>query len=272
MSPRPVLLATLLTALLTTGCLNVGSKPDIVVVHRCKDVNFDDLSGYFARLEGAQNISTKHRFEARKSAEALELYYVPGTHERYVVRSDGAGPDRVTLTEVGASGRARQLKGTITKDCRVQLEDGWSSGGAFTAIPGATYTFAPFPSASRFDFEPCTERLYLDTAARSEGAAKKSKAPGDTVPVTYRSNTLVAAWGPRTELGPGCKPVLHIWSNGEAEVMTDLEDSGAGSTVHWKFELSNDYVGPRAVSMRRYAECSGAKRLLGVACARYEVK
>lgn len=262
----------LLGALLLAGCSNVGPQPEIVVVHRCKDVNFDDLTGYFARLEGAQNISTRDRFEARRDGAALELRYVPGNHERFVLRSDGAGPDRVLFTEVGARGRSRQIKGTITNKCRVQLEDGWLAGGSFTAIPDGTHVFAPFPSASRFDYEPCTERLYLDGAARSEGAAKKSKPPGDTVPITRRSTTLVAAWAPRSELGPGCKPTVQIWSNGEAEVMADVEDAGRGSTVHWSYQLSNDYVGARAVSMRRYAECGGAKKLLGVACARYEVK
>ncbi len=262
----------LLTALLLAGCSNVGTKPEVIVVHRCKDVNFADLSGYFARLEGANNISTKHRFHATQGPSGLELRYVPGTHERYALRSDGAGPDRVTFTEVGASGRARTVKGIITAECRVQLDDGWSSGGSFAAIPDGSHTFAPFPTASRFDYEPCTERLYLDGAARSEASAKKAKPPGDTMPVTRRSSTLVGTWASRSELGPGCKPKVHIWSNGEADVMDDLDDSGKGSRIHWAYKLSNDYVGPRAVSMRRYAECGGAKQLLGVACAQYEVK
>jgi hypothetical protein len=262
----------LLIAALLAGCSNVGSKPQVVVVHRCKDVNFNDLAGPFARLEGASNVTTKYRFEANRGASGLELRYVPGNHERYVLRSDGAGPDRVTFTEVGASGRARMLQGTITKDCRVELADGWSQGGSFSPIPDGSHTFVPFPSASRLDYEPCTERLYLDGDARSEAAAKKAAPVGDTAPVTRRSSTLVAAFGPRSEVPAGCKASVHVWANGEAEVMTDLEDDGQGDRIRWSQELSNDFIGLRAVSLRRYAECGGDKTLLGVACAQYEVK
>jgi hypothetical protein len=257
-------------ALFAAGCGSVGQKPEIVVVHRCKDVNFNDLSGHFARLEGKNNISTKYRFEAIKGGAALELRYVPGDHKPIVLRSDSAGPDRVTFTQVG--GRGITVEGTINQECRVELDAGPAKDATAASGPHGTHTFAPFESASRLDYEPCTERLYTDGAARSESASKKAKPVTDVLPVTRRSQTTVAAWGPRSELAAGCKPVVHIWSNGEAEVMTDLEESGKGSTVHWKYTLSNDFVGSRAISLRRYAECDGAKKLLGVACAQYEVK
>ncbi len=267
----PLRLLLLFLALLA-GCSNVGSKPEIVIVHRCKDVNFKDLAGHFARLEGASNVSTKFRFEAVQAGGVLEIRYVPGNHERYLLRSDGAGPDRVTFTQTGATGRQRQIKGTINNECRVELEDGWASGGSFTPIAEGKRTFVPFEPASRLDYELCTERLYLDGDARNEAAAKKAAPLGDDVPTTRRSSTQVAAFAPRSELEAGCKPVLNIWANGEAEVMADLEDDGKGPSLRWSHELSNDFIGARAISLRRYAECGGQKKLLGVACAQYEVK
>lgn len=265
MSVRPLLIAVLMI----TACGEVAPQPEIVVVHRCKDVNFEDLDGYFARLEGGSNVSTKHRFQATQGGAALEIRHVAGDHAAVRYRSDGAGPDRVLFTEVGGK---RALKGTITNECRVQLDAGTAQGGAFTPSADSSHTFVPFEPAARLDYEPCTERLFLDAAARSQKASKKAKPVGDVLPVTRRSETTVGAWSPRSELGAGCKPVIHIWSNGEAEVMTDLEDPGKGDTIHWTYPLANDYVGTRAVSVRRYADCAGQKKLLGVACAQYEVK
>ena len=191
-----------------------------------------------------------------------------GDQRPVLLRSDGAGPDRVTFTAPGA-GRVRQMKGTITPDCRVQLEDGWLAGSQWTAVPDASYTFVPFGDATRLDYEPCTERLYRDAEGKSWAAAKRSQDPGDAVPVTRRSSTDIAAFGAGP--GPGCKAIVNVWVNGEAEVQDSIE-VGSGPNARWHYRLDNGYVGTQAVSMRRYEECSGAKRLLGVACATYEVK
>ncbi len=258
----------LLTLLLLTACPATTSTPEVIVVHRCKDVNFDDLAGAFAKLEGGKNVTTKSRLLASRGASGLELAFVGKDQRPVRLSSDGAGPDRVTLTEAG-SGRVRQMKGTITQDCRVQLEDGWLAGGSWTAVPDATYTFVPFGDAARLDYEPCTERLYRDGDAKNHAAAKRSEDPGDTIPVTRRSWTDVAAFG--SGPAPRCKALVNVWVNGEAEVQDTIE-VGSGPNARWHYRLDNGYVGTQAVSMRRYEECSGSKKLLGVACATYEVK
>jgi hypothetical protein len=256
----------LLLPLLAVGCPT--SEPVVTVVQRCGDLNFDALDGYFGRIRTGNAIDSKYRLHAYSKDGATWVDWVPGGTQAYRMRGTRTGPEAMFLEE--AAGDHRVELG-LSKECRLTLVDGEGKGPAFRPGPEGPMVLAPFPDLARRDFEPCTERLYLGADAKSAAAANKAPPVAQKVPVIKRSETPIAVFTPRSALPAGCTAQVSLYANGEAESLKQPVDS-SGDTISWSLLRSNDFLGLQSLSLRRHAVCEDGERLLGVACAQYEVQ
>jgi len=250
-----------------TGC-PAAPEPTVTVVHRCGDLNFDALQGLFGRLEGKTGINSKFRLKALTEGDKPAVHYVGGDDRG--VRFVGSRTGNETFDFDAVEGN-RRLQLGLSSDCRLTVADGNVLNGAFQARPGGEMQFAPFGDLARLDFEPCTGRLFVGAAAKSEAASKKAGPEGE-VPSFKSDSTRLGAWGPKSELAAGCEPRISVYVNGEAEVLEDPLDAQSGDRIAWTTKIENNYVGRQNVSLHRLAVCDGVARVLGAACATYEVK
>ena len=267
---RFVRLLCLLT--LVTGCSS-SVEQHSVVLHRCGDLNFDQLSGSFGRLDGEQSINSKFRILFTRSSDRLDAKFVAGGHERFALQGRRTGNESMEFVEAGTAGtKRRRLKVRLNAQCRLSIEDGWISGSPESSReidhPSDPYTFVAF-DLLRLDFEPCTERLAVGRAARS---AKPGKTIGlEELPLIKSDSVPLAQWSPRPSLPQGCTAQLDLWVNGEAEALDVPIEVGSG-TIHWRFDYETRFLGKKGLAMHRIAKCANDKQLLGVACANIDVR
>ena len=270
--------ALLLLAVLLAACSSGEVQQTVTVYHRCGDLNFEALSGDFGRLDGGSSVNSRFRVRFAREGERQLAKYVGANVERYLLEGSKTGPETMTFDEVGgpldAQGRSRRIKASLTSDCRIQLEQFWVRGGneSKTPIGQTSETYVKYLELDRLDFEPCTEPLYLRGAAR-----KKDKATGGTIrpasPTSVTEDSLpVGTFSPASELGPGCRPLIDLWVDGEAVAVDAAVDPAEGDSVHWFYEFDTDYLGVRHLALHRKAVCADATELLGVACTEIEVK
>lgn len=274
MTVRPLLLA--LGALSLAGCIEMpagGNQPQVTVRHRCGDTNFDDLNGTYGKMQGENGINPKFRVSFATVEGKLTGKWVPGGHDRYGTEGTKTGNDTAVFTEPGSGTRWRAWV-TISNDCRLEVTTGTVDGsGAETKSPEPAVRFASFPDLANRDFEPCTERLYYGRAARSWSSAKGSKAPTGT-PVVRTSDMTIAAFGPKGEVGPGCKASFDVWTDGQAMDAKGVETvEESGDKLRWHMPYTNDYMGKHGIALHRKVQCEGGEeKLVGVACVEIEVK
>ena len=265
-----------LATLLGTACgveMPGNQQPQVIVRHRCGDVNFKDLTGYFGKLQGENGVNSK--FRARFAAEdgKLKAWWVPGGFEPTYYEGVKKSEDEAVFTEPG-SGTRKRVWATITDDCRVEAQFGTVDGsGVETKNPATPDKYVPFEDLKSRDFEPCTETLFYGRAAKSHSAAKAYKKP-EAPPVVRSSNMPVAAWGPAGEVGPGCTATFDLWTDGKSmEVIAAETVEEKDGMLRWHHPYENDYLGVHGVSMHRKVKCAGGEeKLLGVACLQVEVK
>jgi hypothetical protein len=274
MSPRPILVA-FGALLLLPGCIDVptSSAPQVTVRHRCGDTNFNDLSGTYGKMQGENGINAKYRVLFETVDGALGAKWVTGGHDRHGLQGVKSDDDHAVFTETG-TGRRVRIWATITNDCRIEAQTGWVDGsGAEEKSPEPAAKYAAFPDLANRDFEPCTERLYFGGTARSWSKAKASKAPKGT-PSVRSSEMTIAAFGPKGEVGPGCRGTFDVWTDGQGMDAIGVETvEASGDKVRWHMSYTNDYVGKHGIAMHRKVKCEGGEEtLVGVACVEIEVK
>ena len=267
---------TVMTAL-GAGCgieMPTGSQqPEVIVRHRCGDVNFNDLNGTFGKLQGENGVNSKFRVKFEKDGNKLRGFWVPGGLQAFAMDAVVKDADSAVFTEAG-SGERRRIWASVTSDCRLEAQLGTvRSDGSETKGPAPADKYVPFPELANRDYEPCTEQLYFGASSKSYTASKKSK-PYDKPPVVRSSNMPVAAWGPVGEVGPGCTALFDLWTDGQSmEIIGGKTVEEKGGMLRWYHPYENDFLGLHGVSMHRKVKCEGADaKLLGVACLQVEVK
>ncbi len=251
----------------------VGQQPQVIVRHRCGDINFDDLSGTFGKLQGENGVNSKFRVKFGSEGGNLTARWVPGGFEVVALQGAKQDADHAVFTEAGSGERTR-VWAEITTDCRIEAAFGTVRADgteARSAVPADKYV--PFPELANRDYEPCTEQLHTGQAARSYSAAKGAKKPG-TPPVVRSSNMPVAAWSSKGEVGPGCTGVFDLWTDGQSvEILNADTVEDKDGMLRWHYPYENDFLGLHGVAMHRKVKCEGSEvRLLGVACLSVEVK
>ena len=277
--PRPLGIASVaLASMLFAACGDrAPTEPVVTVYHRCGDTNFDALEGWFGRLEGDTGVNSRWRVRFDREGEAVTLKWVGGNAERYLLDGARTGNETMTFDEVGGpldrGGAARRIKASLTSDCRLQLDHFDVKGGREEAREAADglNLFVPYPELQRLDFEPCTEPLYLRGAAKSA-----SKATGGSmrpaVPTSVKEDTLpVGAFSPSSQIGPGCRPVIDLFVNGEAEMADMVLDKASGGTQSWRVDYEIGFIGEQHLALHRKLACGEETTLLGVACTVIEV-
>lgn len=243
-----------------------------MVLNRCGDLNMNDLSGTFGRLDGEQSINSKFRILFAKTGDVVQAKFVAGGDERFSMTGRRTGNESMDFVEIGSANKKRRLKVSLNAQCRLTAEDGWvsGSGDALREIdhPSDPYTFVPF-DLKRLDFEPCTERLALGKPARGAKPGKLSAA--DEVPVITADSLSLAQWSARSSLPEGCTAQIDLWVNGEAEAI-EFPVEAKGDPIHWRFDYETRFLGKKGLALHRIAKCANNKQLLGVACASIEVK
>lgn len=272
----PIFVLTVVTAL-GAGCgieMPTGSQqPQVIVRHRCGDVNFNELTGTFGKLQGENGVNSKFRVKFTKDGDKLTGYWVPGGLQAFAMDAVTNDADSAIFTGAG-SGERRRVWASITPDCRLEAQFGTvKADGSETRDAAPADKYVPFPELANRDYEPCTERLYFGAGAKSHGAAKKSKS-ADSPPVVRSSNMPVAAWGPAGEVGPGCIALFDLWTDGQAmEIIGGKTVEEKDGMLRWYHAYENDFLGLHGISMHRKVKCEGADpKLLGVACLQVEVK
>ncbi|MCO4770321.1 MAG: hypothetical protein KDA24_09850 [Deltaproteobacteria bacterium] len=267
----------LLGAVLFGAACNVempgADKPQVIVRHRCGDVNFKDLNGYFGKLQGENGVNSKFRVQFGSADGKLTARWAPGGFDVTAYEGTKTGEDTAVFTEVG-SGERKRVWATITNDCRIEAQMGTVSGdGTEAKSPIPADKYVPFEDLKSRDFEPCTEVLYTGRAAKSHSSAKSYKKPA-TPPVVRSSNMPVAAWGPTGEVGPGCTAHFDLWTDGKSmEVIGAETVEERDGMLRWHHPYENDFLGLHGVAMHRKVKCNGGEaKLLGVACLQVEVK
>lgn len=274
MTLRSILVA-LSAVLLAPGCIDIptGDAPEVIVRHRCGDTDFKDLNGTYGKMQGENGINAKYRVRFATTDGQLTAKWVSGGHDRYGLVGVREDIDHAVFTEAG-SGRRVRVWATITNDCRIEAQTGWVDGsGAEERSPEPPIKYAAFPGLENRDYEPCTERLYYGREAKSWSAAKASQAPKGTPTVRSKEMTI-AAFGPKGEVGPGCKAAFDVWTDGQGMDAVGLETvEESGDKLRYSMLYTNDYVGKHGIALHRKAKCEGGDvQLLGVACVEIEVK
>ncbi len=268
--------AALLAIAALSGCnieMPASEQAQVIVRHRCGDTNFNDLNGYFGKLQGENGVNSKFRARFVTEGDVIKGYWVPGTFEPIGTEGKKVDDDHAVFTETGSGERVR-IWATITNDCRIEAKFGTvDASGAETKGAAPADKYVPFPDLKSRDFEPCTEQLYYGSASKSHAAAKKYKKP-EAPPVVRSSNMPVAAWGPSGEVGPGCTAMFDLWTDGKSmEVINAETVEEKDGMLRWYHPYENDYLGVHGVAMHRKVKCAGGEEtLLGVACLQVEVK
>ncbi len=264
-----------------TACSGEGSDtgPVVTVYHRCGDLNFDTLEGYYGRLEGETGVNSRYRvrFE-RAGADGVTLKYVGNNAERYLLSGSRTGNETMTFDETGTpadpSGARRRFKASMTTDCRLQLDPFEVRGAGEKAVEGGSELskFVPLSELQRLDFEPCTEPAYIRSAAKTASKAKDGLIRPTTPPVVKADMLPVGTFGPTSEVPAGCTPVVDLYSNGEAEVSDMRIGDASKGQYNWRVDFDVSFVGVTHLALHRKAMCGEEAQLLGVACTVIEVQ
>jgi hypothetical protein len=277
--PGLILLAlSLALPALLQGCPAGEVQQTVTVYNRCGDLNFEDLKGDFGRLDGGSSINGKFRIRFTSVGGPITAKYVGGEVERFALRGTKTGAETMTFDEIGgpvdASGRKRRIKASLTTDCRLQLEHSWVRGETESKVPAQAgpESYVRYLELDRLDFEPCSEPLYLRSAAK-----QRDKATGGTIrpaapaPVT-EDRLPMGAFSPASEIAAGCRPTLDVWLDGEAVAIDAGVDPAEGGFIHWLYEYETQYLGVHHVAMHRKSVCDAGTEILGVACTEIEIK
>lgn len=270
--------ALALLVLLLAACPAGEVQQTVTVYHRCGDLNFEALNGDFGRLDGGSSVNGRHRVRFSKRGEEQLAKYVAGNVERYLLKGSRTGSETMDFDEVGGprdpSGRSFRLKASLTQDCRIQLEQHWVRGQTEAKIPAGqtSETYVKYLELDRLDFEPCTEPLYLRGAAKSRDKATGGLIRPATPTVVTEDSVALGTFGPASELGAGCRPLIDLWVDGEAVAVDAAVEPAEGDHVHWLYDHSTDYMGVHHLALHRKVACADSTELLGVACTEIEVK
>jgi len=274
---RTGLLLLLSVALSACGSGEPATGPVVTVYHRCGDLNFDLLEGYYGRLEGDSGVNSRWRLRFERDGDAVTLKYVGGNAERTLLAGTRTGNETMTFDEVGGpadpSGAKRRMKASMTTDCRLQLDQFAVRGAGEQPVEGgeAPNRFVPLSELQRLDFEPCTEPVYTGAAAKSASRAKDGLIRPSTPPVVRSDVLPVGTFGPASEVPSGCTPVVDLYVNGEAEVADLPIGDASGGQLNWRVDFDVSYVGVQHLALHRKAICGEQAQLLGVACTVIEV-
>lgn len=266
-------LASLVLALGTLTACGPSEPPQVIVRHRCGDVNFGKIDGVFGKLQGENGVNGKFRVKFERRGEDLYALWVPGGFGAHELKAAVESDDVAVFTETGSGERLR-MKASISNDCRVEVKKATvSASGSETESAEPAEKYVPFPDLVNRDFEPCTETLYTGAAAKSWSAAQRFQVP-DEPPVTRSSNMPVAAWSSKDEVGPGCEASFDLWTDGQSmEVVGGKTVEEKDGRLRWYHPYENDFLGLHGVAMHRKVSCPGQEpKLLGVACLQVEVK
>jgi len=247
------------------GCPN--NEPVVTVVHRCGDVNFTDLSGTFGRIQAENNINPKFRIKFSTENGEISGKFVLGGFERWAMVGSPAGHEQMTFQETGGD---RFIKAGLNDDCRLTVEPGRKDGGKEVMDPGEPLIFAPFGEIANYDYEPCSEPLFIQAGAKRKVRAKPPK--DGEVPAIRASSMPVGAWSKKSDLPAGCDPIFDLYLDGEGDAYNVATVEEKGDDLNWGMDVDNRYLGVHGLAMHRYAKCADGRKLLGVACIEVEVK
>ena len=272
------LLAVLALSSLTACGSGGDAGPTVTIYQRCGDLQFDSLEGWFGRLDNETGINSRWRVRFDRAGDQVMARWVGGNSERYLLQGTRTGNETMTFDEVGGpldpGGAARRVKASLTTDCRLQLDHFDVKGGREQAREAADglNKFVPYPELQRLDFEPCTEPLYLRGAAKSASKATGGSMRPTPPPVVKEDRLPVGTFGPTSEIGPGCRPVIDLFVNGEAEVADMPVDAARSGPQPWRVDYEIGFVGEQHLALHRKIQCAEEMTLLGVACTVIEVQ
>lgn len=259
----------ILTLVLLVSACDSGPAPDAnrVTVHRCGKVNYGEIEGTFGRLRDGTNIDPKYRMLFARADGKLRVNWVGGGATAIRLEGDVAGPERTTVkSQPDDKGRVHTLELSLTDRCRVLAKHTING----QPDPMGDVEYAPYDLA-HWDFEVCTEPLFYKAAAKSWSKAQSYKQPSK--PPALKDDTLpLAAWTPKGELEPGCTGQVDLWINGQADALGLENVEPSGDRLRWYVDYETQYVGLQSFNLHRYANCQGARKLLGVACTQIEIK
>ncbi len=250
---------------LAFGC--PSNEPTVTVVHRCGDVNFTDMSGSFGRIQGESNINPKFRVRFSSDNGVISGSFVLGGFERWTLVGEPAGFEQMVFKQPGGD---RFIKAGLNDDCRLTAEPGRTKGGKEVMDPGEPLIFAPFAELKSYDFEPCTEPLFIQAGAKRKARAKPP-AEGK-VPVVRASSMAIGAWSKASDFPDGCEKVFDLYIDGEADAYNIPTVELKGEDLSWGMDMDNRYLGVHGLALHRFAKCENERKLLGVACIQVEVK
>ncbi len=259
----------LLVAVLALSACSTGTEdsgPVVTVYHRCGELNFDELQGWYGRLEGESGVNGRWRILFERDGDAVTAKYVANNAERYLLKGSRTGNETMTFQ---ASSGNRKYDASITTDCRLQ----WDGFDGATAVPAADglNRFVPYSELQRLDFEPCTEPLYIRSVAKTKAKQSGGSMQPPTPPTVKSDSLPVGVFGPSAEVPSGCTAAADLWVNGELEAM-DMKAKSTGGDVHWYVDYEIGYIGTQHLALHRKAVCGEEDhRLLGVACTVIEV-
>ncbi len=262
MRATPLLLLCLGFAL---GCPD--NQPVVTVVHRCGDVNFTKLDGTFGRIQAESNINPKFRIKFDTKNDGISGKFVLGGFERWALVGEAAGFEQMTFKEAGGD---RFVKAGLNDDCRLTAAPGTMEGGEEVMDPGEPLVFAPFGEIANYDYEPCTEPLFIQAGAKRKVRAKPPK-KGE-IPAIRASSMPIGAWSKKSDLPAGCEPIFDVYVDGEGDAYNVSTVEEKGDDLNWGMDMDNRYLGVHGIALHRFAKCEGARTLLGVACIEVEVK
>jgi hypothetical protein len=257
----------LLLACLGSAAACSSNQPTVTVVHRCGDVNFAELNGTFGRIQGENNINPKFRVKFTTEGGVITGQFVLGGFERFEMVGTPAGFEQMTFRQTGGD---RFVKAGLDDDCRFTAAVGRTQGGSEVMDPGEPLRFAPFAELKNYDFEPCTETLFIKAGAQRKVRAKPPK-PGE-IPVVRSSSMPIGAWSQNADFPAGCEKIFDVYLDGEADAYNVATVELKGDDLNWGMDLDNSYLGVHGIALHRFAKCDGERRLLGVACREVEVK
>jgi hypothetical protein len=258
---------TLLLLVLGFGLGCPDNAPVVTVVHRCGDVNFTELSGPFGRVQAENNINPKFRIKFSTDSGVITGKFVLGGFERFAMTGTAGGFEQMTFAE--ASGD-RFLKAGLNDDCRLTVAPGTKKGGKEVMDPGGPLLFAPFAEIKSYDFEPCTEPLFIQAGAKRKVRAKPPK-PGK-IPAIRASSMPIGAWSKVDDFPAGCDKTFDLYLDGEGDAYNVATVEEKGEDLNWGMDMDNRYLGVPGIAMHRFAKCESERKLLGVACIEVEVK
>lgn len=269
----------LLLLVAATACGGGSSDPGpvVTVYHRCGDLNFDTLEGYYGRLEGETGVNSRWRVRFERDGEGVVMKYVGNNAERFLMSGTRTGNETMTFDEVGGpldpSGAKRRMLASMTPDCRLQLDQLHVRGAGTQPVEGSELNkFVPLSELQRLDFEPCTEPAYIRSAARTPSKARDGLIRPPAPPVITSDVLPVGTFGPASEVPAGCTPVVDLYSNGEAEASDLPIGDAANGLLNWRVDFDVSYVGVAHLALHRKAMCGEEALLLGVACTVIEVQ